>query len=168
MVRARLFGGVKSLLTAALLLAPVAAGRAQTLELIGEKGAARTLSREELSALPQTEVTSSEKDGAKLVFRGPTLRSLVTLVGAPTGHDFRGPNMLIAILAEASDGYKAAYMLAEVDEGFGNKNAILALTQDGGALPAKDGPFRVVMPGEEHRARWIRMVQRIRLTRVGN
>jgi hypothetical protein len=55
-----------------------------------------------------------------------------------------------------------------VDEGFGNKNAILALTQDGGPLPAKDGPFRVIMPGEEHRARWIRMVQRLRLVRVGN
>jgi hypothetical protein len=76
--------------------------------------------------------------------------------------------MLIAIAAEASDGYRAAYMLAEVDEGFGNKNAILALTQNGGALPEKDGPFRMVMPGEEHRARWIRMVHCIRLVRVGN
>ena len=150
-----------------LPLAPLATGLAQSLELIGEKGTAKTLSPAELSALPQTDVTVTDKDGAKMVFRGPTLRSLVTLVGAPTGHDFRGPNMLIAIVAEASDGYKAAYMLAEVDEGFGNKNAILELTQDGNALPEKDGPFRVVMPGEEHRARWIRMVHRLRLVRVG-
>lgn len=76
--------------------------------------------------------------------------------------------MLIAILAEASDGYRAAYMLAEVDEGFGNRNGILALTQDGEPLSPKDGPYRVVMPGEEHRARWIRMVQRLRLVRVGS
>jgi DMSO/TMAO reductase YedYZ molybdopterin-dependent catalytic subunit len=167
MVRAHLFGGMKALRNAALLLLPLASARAPTLDLVGEQGAAKTLTMTELSALPQTEIAVTEKDGAKLVFRGPTLRSLVTLVGAPTGHEFRGPNMLIAIVAEASDGYKAAYMLAEVDEGFGNRNAILALTQDGNALPEKDGPFRVVMPGEEHRARWIRMVQRLRLVRVG-
>jgi hypothetical protein len=151
----------------AMLVAPFAPAQAQALELFGEKGVTRSLSAADLAALPQSEVTSTERDGAKVVFRGPTLRSLVTLVGAPTGHEFRGPNMLIAIMAEASDGYRAAYMLAEVDEGFGNKNAILAITQDGAALPAKDGPFRVVMPGEEHRARWIRMVQRLRLVRVG-
>ena len=166
MVRAHLFGGMKPLLTVAVLLTPLATGRAQSLGLVGEKGAAKSLTMAELSALPQSELTVTEKDGAKMVFRGPTLRSLVTLAGAPTGHEFRGPNMLIAIVAEASDGYKAAYMLAEVDEGFGNKNAILALTQDANALPEKDGPFRVVMPGEEHRARWIRVVQRIRLVRV--
>jgi len=158
----------KQLLVASLLLAPLAAGRAQSLELIGELGAARTLTMAELSALPQSEVKVTEKDGATILFRGPTLRSLVSLVGAPTGHAFRGPNMLIAIVAEASDGYRAAYMLAEVDEGFGNKNAILALVQNAGALPEKDGPFRMVMPGEEHRARWIRMVQRIRLVRVAS
>ena len=166
MVGAHLFGGMKPLLTVAVLLAPLATGRAQTLDLVGEKGVAKSLTMAELSALPQAEVTVTDKDSAKMVFRGPTLRSLVTLVGAPTGHEFRGPNMLIAIVAEASDGYKAAYMLAEVDEGFCNKSAILALTQDGNALPEKDGPFRVVMPGEEHRARWIRMVQRLRLVRV--
>ena len=159
---------LKSLLAASLLLAPLAAGASQSLELIGEQGTTRTLAKTELSALPQSEVKVAEKDGATIVFRGPTLRSLVTLAGAPTGHAFRGPNMLIAIVAEATDGYRAAYMLAEVDAGFGNKNAILALTQDGNALPEKDGPFRVIMPGEEHRARWIRMVQRIRLVRVAN
>jgi DMSO/TMAO reductase YedYZ molybdopterin-dependent catalytic subunit len=159
---------VKQLFCASLLLAPLGTGQAQSLELIGEQGSAKVLTVAELSALPQSEVKVTEKDGAAMTFRGPTLRSLVNLVGAPTGHAFRGPNMLIAIVAEASDGYRAAYMLAEVDDGFGNKNAVLALTQNGGALPEKDGPFRMVMPGEEHRARWIRMVQRIRLVRVGN
>lgn len=157
------------LLIGVLLAAlPFASAPAQSLELTGEHGAAKTLTLAELAALPQIEVTVTGKDGTTIAFRGPTLRALVTLVGAPTGHAFRGPNMLIVIVAEASDGYKAAYMLAEVDEGFGNRNGILALTQDGKPLSAKDGPFRVIMPGEEHHARWIRMVQRISLTRVGN
>ncbi len=152
----------------ALASLPCATAPARSIELRGEHGASKAFTMAELAALPQSEVSVTEKDGAKLVFRGPTLRSLVTLVGAPTGHSFRGPNILIAIVAEASDGYKGAYMLAEVDEGFGNKNAVLALTQDGNPLPARDGPLRVIVPGEEHRARWIRMVQRTSLTRVGN
>ena len=168
MVNANFIRGTMRLrIAGALLLVPLTV-RAQALELVGEKGVTRTLSVAELGALPQSEVTVTEKEGAKIVFRGPTLRSLVNLVGAPTGHEFRGPNMLLAILATATDGYRAAYMLAEVDEGFGNKNAILAISQDGAELPAKEGPFRVVMPGEEHRARWIRMVKSLSLVRVGN
>ena len=168
MVNANFIRGTMRLrIAGALLLVPLTV-RAQSLELVGEKGVTRTLSVAELGALPQSEVTVTEKEGAKVVFRGPTLRSLVNLVAAPTGHEFRGPNVLLAILATATDGYRAAYMLAEVDEGFGNKNAILAISQDGAELPAKDGPFRVVMPGEEHRARWIRMVKSLSLVRVGN
>ena len=160
-------GTMRLLIAGALLLVPLEV-RAQALELVGEKGVTKTLSAAELAALPQSEVTVTEKEGARVVFRGPTLRSLVNLVGAPSGHEFGGPNMLLTILATATDGYRAAYMLAEVDEGFGNKNAILAISQDGAALPAKDGPYRVVMPGEEHRARWIRMVRSLGLVRVGD
>ncbi|HKP28608.1 MAG TPA: hypothetical protein VJU15_04370 [Gemmatimonadales bacterium] len=100
--------------------------------------------------------------------RGTMRLFLAGTLGAPAGHDFRGPNMLLAILATATDGYRAAYMLAEVDEGFGSKNAILAISQDGAALPEQGGPFRIVMPGEEHRARSIRMVKSLSLVRVGN
>jgi DMSO/TMAO reductase YedYZ molybdopterin-dependent catalytic subunit len=108
-----------------------------------------------------------EAGGATIVFRGPTQRALMTLVGAPAGHALRGPSMLLAVLAEAADNYKVAYMLAEIDEQFGAKTAILALTQDGHALPARDGPLRIVVAGEEHHARWIRQVVRLRLVRVG-
>ena len=38
---------------------------------------------------------------------------------------------MIAIMAEATDGYRAACMLAEVDTGFGNRSAILRLARVG-------------------------------------
>ncbi len=138
-----------------------------TLTLVGQGDTTRTLTAAELAALPQTEVVVREADGATIVFHGPTLRALMTLVGAPAGHALRGPSMLLAVLAEAADNYKVAYMLAELDEQFGAKTAILALTQDGHALPARDGPLRIVVAGEEHHARWIRQVVRLRLVRVG-
>jgi hypothetical protein len=91
----------------------------------------------------------------------------MTLVGAPAGPALRGPSILLAVVAEAADGYRAAYMLAEIDEQFGARQAILALSQDGAPLPVADGPLRVVLAGENHRARWIRQAQRLRLIPVG-
>ncbi len=145
----------------------LAQGGSAALTLVGEGGTSKTFTMQELAALPQVDVAVPLEDNAKVVFRGPTIRSLMTLVGAPTGRALRGPAMLLGVLAEASDGYKVAYMLADVDEQFGARTAIVALTQDGRALPAGDGPLRVIIAGEEHHARWIRQVIRMRLVRVG-
>ena len=39
----------------------------------------------------------------------------MTLAGAPEGRALRGPNLTLVFLAEASDGNRVAYALAEVD-----------------------------------------------------
>ncbi|HWP02873.1 MAG TPA: hypothetical protein VNL96_05415 [Gemmatimonadaceae bacterium] len=137
-----------------------------SLELVGENGTSKMLTFAELATLPQSDVTVLEQNGSKVVFRGPTIRSLMTLVGAPTGHALRGPNMILAVLVEAADGYRVGFMLAELDEQFGARNAIVALTRDGRPLSASDGPLRIVVAGETHRARWVRQVVRLRLVRV--
>jgi hypothetical protein len=162
---------IRLLLFALLFTTPAAAFlQAQTgsasLTLIGQSGVSKTLSVADLQALPQVDIVTVNKDSSRTTFRGPTIRSLMTLVGAPTGHAMRGPSMLLAVLAEAADGYRVAYMLAELDQQFGARPAIVALTQDRVALPATDGPLRVVIAGEEHRARWIRQVLRLRLVPV--
>jgi hypothetical protein len=155
------------LFVASFTLAASAQAPAEPLQLIDEKGVSKALTLAELAALPQSEVMVSDPNGAQITFRGPTLRALITLIGAPTGQALRGPSMVLAILAEAADGYKVAYTLGELDEQFGARTAILALTQNGGALPPNDGPLRVVIAGEERHARWIRQVLRLRLVRVG-
>src|SRR5687767_11135029 len=87
-------------------------------ELVGENGATKTFTMSELAALPQHEITA-EQDGGKLVFRGPTPRALVTMVGAPAGQALRGSaSMMLAVVAEAGDGYKVAYALSELDPQF--------------------------------------------------
>jgi hypothetical protein len=75
--------------------------------------------------------------------------------------------MTLAVLAEAADNYRVGYMLAEIDEQFGAKSVIVAITQNGQPLPSRDGPFRIVVAGEEHRARWIRQLTTLRLVRLG-
>ena len=152
-----------------LALARVAPGVAQSasLSLIGLNGEAKTLSPAELAALPQQEIVVVERDSTRAIFRGPALRTLVGMVGAPEGHELRGPNLLIGLLAEASDGYRVAYMLAELDPELGGRSAILALTRDGKPLVGDEGPFRIIQGGEAaHRARWIRQVIRLRLVNV--
>lgn len=157
---------MKALLAAAVLLVPALA-RAQNLAVTGLDGTVKTYTTAQLAAMPQVEITVTERDSSKSTFKGPSLRALMTLAGGPEGHDLRGPNMLIAVVAEASDGYKAAYMLAEIDPQFGARNAILAISHDGKPLSAEEGPFRVILQGEDHRARWIRMVTKIKLIKVG-
>lgn len=154
------------LLLSALLLAPATA-RAQSLVLVDEQGIEKTLTAAQLKAMPQVEIRVREKDSSFTTFRGPTLRGLMTLAGAPTGRALRGPSMLLAIVADAPDGYSAGYMLADVDEQFGARAAIVAIAQDGKALPTADGPLRVIVQGEEHRARWVRNVAKLRLVRIG-
>ncbi|MGQ0641756.1 MAG: molybdopterin-dependent oxidoreductase [Gemmatimonadaceae bacterium] len=139
-----------------------------TLTLIGLDGTTKSLGVGELQGLPQVEVSDSGASG-KVRFRGPTVRSLVSLVGAPEGRALRGPSMLIVVVAEASDGYKVAYTLSELDEQFGGRTAIVAVTADGQPLNAESGPLRLAMGGEgQHRARWIRQLKTLRLVRVGD
>ena len=53
------------------------------------------------------------------------------------------------LLIEAADGYKVLFALAELDPDFAPREIILADTRDGKPLDAKEGPFRVVVPGDK-------------------
>jgi len=75
--------------------------------------------------------------------------------------------MTLALLGQAPDGYRVAYTLAELDPQFGARQAIVALAQDGKPLSAHDGPLRIVVQGDQHRARWIRQLSELRVVQVG-
>jgi hypothetical protein len=150
--------------TVAIAVVTIAA-QAQTLTVVGLDGATKSLGIAQLRELPQVEHADSGQNGITR-YRGPTVRSIVTLAGAPEGRALRGPSMTIVVLAEASDGYQVAYALAELDEQFGARNAFVALTQNGAPITGNDGPLRIVMPSEMHRARWIRQLTTLRLLQV--
>lgn len=139
-----------------------------SLTIVGEGGVSRTLGIADLQALPQSDVVVEDADGAQTTFRGPTLRGLATLAGAPTGRALRGPAMVLAVVAEASDGYRVGYMLSEIDEQFGARTAVVALSANGAPLPEGDGPLRIIVPEERQRARWLRQLTTIRIVRVGD
>jgi len=154
-------------LLAQLAAGPALADPAVALTLVSEGGTRTALSLEELAVLPQVELRVADPNGPEMVFRGPALRDLAARAGAPGGDSLRGPALALALLAQAPDGYRVAYTLAELDPAFGARNAIVALTQDGHPLSAHDGPLRIVVQGDQHRARWIRQLSELRVVRVG-
>ncbi|MFY9673694.1 MAG: hypothetical protein WAK13_04545, partial [Terriglobales bacterium] len=58
--------------------------------------------------------------------------------------------------------YKVAFALAEADPAFATRQIILADKRDGKPLGPKEGPFRIVAPGDKRPARWIRQVTEIK------
>jgi hypothetical protein len=67
-------------------------------------------------------------------------------------------------LIEAADGYRVVFALAEIDPAFATREIILADERDGKLLDAKEGPLRIVAPGDRRPARWARQVVTFRLT----
>lgn len=65
------------------------------------------------------------------------------------------------VVAEAEDGYRVVFALAELDSGFLDSQVLVADTMDGVPLGPKLGPFRLVAPHERRPARWVRMLKTI-------
>ena len=101
--------------------------------------------------------------GAQVTFEGVPARALLKLAGAPSGHELRGPRLSLYVLAEAADGYKALYALAEFDTDFTDAVILVADRKNGEVLGPKEGPLRVVVPWEKRQARWVRELIVLRL-----
>jgi hypothetical protein len=74
--------------------------------------------------------------------------------------------MAEALLVEAADGYKVIFALAEIDPAFATREIVLADKRNGKPLDAKEGPPRVVAPGDKRPARWVRQVTSLRIVTV--
>jgi hypothetical protein len=72
------------------------------------------------------------------------------------------------LTVEAADGYKVVFALAEIDPAFAVRDIILADKRDGKPLDAKQGPFRIVAPGDKRGACWVRQVTALRLIAVSD
>jgi len=101
-------------------------------------------------------------------YEGVLLEDLLRKAGVPQGEKLRGPAMASYVLAEATDGYRVIFSLAELDSGILDSDVIVADTMDGAPLGANQGPFRLVAPHEKRPARWVRMLKSIKVERAEN
>jgi len=119
----------------------------------------KTMPRKKLSVV-------NPHDKKTEAYEGVLLEELLRKAGVPQGENLRGPIMTSYILAEAADGYRVIFSLAELDSGIVDSEVIAADTMDGAPLGEKQGPFRIVAPHEKRPARWVRMLKSITVVRA--
>jgi hypothetical protein len=99
-------------------------------------------------------------------YEGVALQEILRKAGVPQGEALRGPAMATYVLAEAADGYRVVFSLAELDPGIIDSEVMVADTMDGAPLGDKLGPFRLLAPYEKRPARWVRMLKSLTVARA--
>jgi DMSO/TMAO reductase YedYZ molybdopterin-dependent catalytic subunit len=151
MITSKLMGAFGLLVSAALCQAPA------TLVVHGVGGTSATLSVADLAKLPQQTVKVTDH-GTPATFAGVLLSDVLAKVAVPAGEKFHSTAASYYLLVEAKDGYRATFAWAELDSTFMDKSVYVVTMRDGKPLSEKEGPFRLVAPGEKRGARWVRQV----------
>ena len=129
-----------------------------TLQITGEVQKLE-LTKADLAKMPRLAIdVYNPHSGEAEHYEGVRLSDLLSKAGAPLGEKLRGKALATYVLARAADGYSVVYSLAELDPAMNGNTIILADTLNGKPLDPKEGPFKVVVPGEKRAARWARMV----------
>ncbi len=126
-----------------------------------------TLTVADLKKMPRktlTVVNPHDKKTEK--YEGLAVEEILRKTGVPQGEALRGPAMTTYVLAEAADGYRVVFSLAELDAGIVESDVIVADTMDGAPRGDKLGPFRLVAPHEKRPARWVRMLKSLTVVRA--
>lgn len=124
-----------------------------TVKVTGEVLKPLTLTTADLAAMPRTEVTAKDKQGASHTFSGVALAEIFKEAGVTSGKQLRGENLAKYVLVTCADGYQVVFSLAELDSSFTDRVVILADHMEDKPLPAGVGPFRIIVPGEKKPAR---------------
>jgi hypothetical protein len=130
----------------------------------GRNGVARpplTLTLTDVAALEHVTVKVHSHDGADHEYSGVPVSVILKRAGLPAGEELRGTLLTRYIMMTAHDGYRVLFSVPELDPAFTDRQAILADRIDGKPLAGREGPLRIVIPGEKREARWIRMVENI-------
>jgi len=121
----------------------------------------------DLKNMPRKKLTVVNPHNKKTeTYEGVLLEDLLRKAAVTQGENLRGAAMATYVLAEAIDGYRVVFSLAELDSGILESEVIVADTLDGAALGAKEGPFKLVAPHEKRPARWVRMLKSITVVRI--
>lgn len=134
--------------------------QALELRLPGERTVTLPLTR--LRALPSDTVRLVPHHGEPTLYRAATLATVMEAAGLPLDSLRVGRNAW-TIVAEARDNYRVAFTVAEVDPKLGPSRVWLAYETSTGAIPASEGPFRLIVPTDARQARSIHQLVRLRV-----
>jgi hypothetical protein len=120
-----------------------------------------TLTTSQLAALPQQTVTVSI-DGASMTESGPLLSALLSQAGLQYISACKNDELRYWIEATGTNGSAVELTAGEIDPSFGNKPAILSISENGSALPSP----RLIVPGDATGARDIQDVANVTVGRA--
>jgi DMSO/TMAO reductase YedYZ molybdopterin-dependent catalytic subunit len=134
-----------------------------SVDLRGDLPNPRRLNASELHKLPRLEVrTTDPHDPSKeIVYSGTPLTEVLKAGGllVDSGMAAIRDTITMTVLVEATDGYRVVFSLAELNPELTDRVIVLADAKDGQPLPPREGPFRIIVPGEKRPARWVRQVK---------
>jgi len=153
---------ILSSILALLLCAPAIvcaqASPAVALRVTGDVPKHLDLSAVDLAAFQQQTIHVTDEKGTPAEYGGVPVAEILEKAGAPLGNSIKGPNMAMGLVARAPDGYQVLFSLAEFDPAFSDRVIMLADRRDGKPLDNREGPLRIIVPGDKRHARWIRGV----------
>jgi len=106
-------------------------------------------------------VTVKDHDGKDHHYSGVSLYEIITKAEAVPGNMLKGKTMAKYVLITAADNYQVVLAIPEFDPAFTDKVAVLADKEDGEALAANLGPYRLIVPGDKKPARSVMRVTSI-------
>jgi DMSO/TMAO reductase YedYZ molybdopterin-dependent catalytic subunit len=137
------------------------------LRIGGEVSIPLALTVADLKKMPRKTLSVvNPHDNKTETYEGVLLEELLKRAGVAQGEKLRGALMATYVVAEAEDGYRVVFSLAELDSGILESDVIVADTMNGESLAPKQGPFRLVAPHEKRPARWVRMLKSITVARA--
>ena len=127
------------------------------IQLITAGKPAISLDAKTLAAMPHEEVTASAHDEPASQWRGVKLEDVLAKAGVSLDKPLRGKALASFVRVTASDQYQVVFALSDLDPTLGHTQVFLVDTRDGRPLD-KDGPYRLLVPGDKRPARWVRSV----------
>jgi len=83
------------------------------------------------------------------------LAALLDVAEPNTDPRVKNHRLAFAAMVRAHDGYTVAFSLGELTPEIGGREVWLAVEVDGKPLAGKEGPVRLLVPGDTKPARWI-------------
>lgn len=162
---------VSTLLAVAAALPARAQSANVMIELVSLAGDTIRIGAAEWAQFPRDTVQAADPGGAnhapiRGVYAGVDLRALLTRAGVPEGTAVRGAALRMYVVAEATDGYRVLFSLAELEPSLTDAPVIVADHRDGAALEEHEGPLRIIAPEQKRPARWVRNLARLSIQQI--
>jgi DMSO/TMAO reductase YedYZ molybdopterin-dependent catalytic subunit len=135
------------------------------LKVVGEVPHPLSLTAEALAAMPHSSVTVKDRNGKETSYAGVPVRVLLDKAGIPSTKEMRNGAIALALVVEATDGYRAVFSLTEIDAQPADRAVLLADTRDGKPLSSPESPLRLIVPGDGRPTRWVRQVTTLRIAK---